>query len=93
MAATVALSVVLIQVPVLARALSLEPLHVDDWAIAAAGSVTVAVLLLLFQVGSLEKESATGVRTSARDIGRQGRRDQSEGSNQASRAAGDMRRP
>ncbi|MEZ4398464.1 MAG: cation-transporting P-type ATPase [Kofleriaceae bacterium] len=38
-AATVASTVALIQVPALARALHLSPLHLDDWGLAVAGAV------------------------------------------------------
>lgn len=41
---TVALSVVLIQVPALARLLHLTPLHLDDWAMAGAGALAAALL-------------------------------------------------
>lgn len=50
-AGTIALSVLLMQVPSLARALHLAPLHNDDWAIAAIGSLFVGVLPLLFDYG------------------------------------------
>ena len=47
-AGTIGLSLVLTQVPSLASALHLEPLHADDWAIAGIGSLLVGVLPLLF---------------------------------------------
>jgi Ca2+-transporting ATPase len=47
-AATIGLSLVLTQVQPLATALHLEPLHLDDWVIAAIGSLLVGVLPLLF---------------------------------------------
>jgi Ca2+-transporting ATPase len=43
----VALSAVLVQVPVLARLLHVQPLHLDDWALALAGSLAAASLPLL----------------------------------------------
>jgi Ca2+-transporting ATPase len=46
--ATVALSVLLVQTPALAARLHLEPLHLDDWAVAVAGGLlAVAVPLAL----------------------------------------------
>ena len=47
-AGTIGLSLVLTQVPSLASALHLEPLHADDWAIAGIGSLLVGVFPLLF---------------------------------------------
>lgn len=47
-AGTIGLSLVLTQVPSLASALHLEPLHADDWAIAGIGSLLVGALPLLF---------------------------------------------
>jgi Ca2+-transporting ATPase len=47
-AGSIGLSLVLTQVPSLASALHLEPLHLDDWAIAALGSLLVGVLPLSF---------------------------------------------
>jgi len=41
---TVALSVILIQVPAPARLLHLTPLHLDDWAMAGAGALAAALL-------------------------------------------------
>jgi P-type Ca2+ transporter type 2C len=43
-ALTVVSTIVLVQVPPLARMLHLEPLHVMDWAVALAGSVLAALL-------------------------------------------------
>ena len=48
-AATIGLSLVLTQVRPLAGALHLEPLHLDDWAIAGAGSLLVGALPLLLE--------------------------------------------
>jgi len=45
---TIALSITLTQIPSLAGALHLVPLHADDWAIAAIGSVLVGLLPRLF---------------------------------------------
>jgi Ca2+-transporting ATPase len=47
-AGTIGLSLALTQVPSLASALHLEPLHADDWAIAGIGSLLVGVIPLLF---------------------------------------------
>jgi hypothetical protein len=47
-AGSMGLSLVLTQVPSLASALHLEPLHADDWAIAGIGSLLVGVFPLLF---------------------------------------------
>ena len=44
---TVASTIVLVQVPLLARLLHLEPLHVMDWAVALVGSVLAALLARL----------------------------------------------
>lgn len=43
-AATVALSLLLVQVPALAHYLHLRPLHADDWLVAAAGGLLAALL-------------------------------------------------
>lgn len=43
-AATIGLSLLLVQVPALAQYLHLRPLHADDWLVAAAGGL-LAVLL------------------------------------------------
>lgn len=51
-AATVLLSLVLIQTPGLSRPLHVEPLHLDDWAGAALGSLLAAVPLLGRRGGS-----------------------------------------
>ena len=48
-AATIGLSLMLTQVRPLAAALHLEPLHVDDWALAGAGSLLAGSLPLLFE--------------------------------------------
>jgi Ca2+-transporting ATPase len=48
-AGTIGLSVVLTQVQPLARGLHLEPLHADDWAIAAFGSLLAGALPLLLE--------------------------------------------
>jgi len=47
-ASSIGPSLVLTQVPSLANALHLEPLHADDWAIAGIGSLLADVLPLLF---------------------------------------------
>lgn len=47
--ATFASSILLIQTPMLARALHLQPLHLDDWGVAIAGSVFAASLPLTFE--------------------------------------------
>lgn len=47
-AGSIGLSIVLLQVPSVARALHLEPLHADDWTIAALGSLIVGGVPLLF---------------------------------------------
>jgi Ca2+-transporting ATPase len=62
-AGSIGLSLVLTQVPSLASALHLEPLHLDDWAIAAMGSLLVGVLPLLFDY----------MRSMRRHVGRGGR--------------------
>ena len=51
-AGTIALSLALIQLPSLASALHLEPLHADDWTIAAIGSLLAGVCPLLFDYAS-----------------------------------------
>jgi Ca2+-transporting ATPase len=43
-AATIGLSLILVQVPVLAHYLNLHPLHLDDWLIAMGGGLLAAVL-------------------------------------------------
>ena len=43
-AATIGLSLLLVQVPALAQYLHLRPLHADDWLIAAAGGLLAALL-------------------------------------------------
>jgi hypothetical protein len=45
---TLASTVLIIQTPVLAIALHLEPLHVEDWGVALVGSADAAGLLLMF---------------------------------------------
>jgi Ca2+-transporting ATPase len=62
-AGSMGLSLVLTQVPSLASALHLEPLHADDWAIAGIGSLLVGVFPLLFDYG----------RAPRRHVGRGGR--------------------
>lgn len=62
-AATIGLSLVLTQVPSLARALHLEPLHADDWVIAGIGSLLVGAFPLLFDYA----------RSKRRHLGRGGR--------------------
>ncbi|HEX7020811.1 MAG TPA: hypothetical protein VF159_12405, partial [Gemmatimonadaceae bacterium] len=51
-AATVALTITLTQVPALARALGLAPLHLDDWAMAVTGSVAAAAVVWVWQAAS-----------------------------------------
>jgi Ca2+-transporting ATPase len=46
--ATVVFSIILIQTAVLAQAFHLQPLHLQDWGVAVAGSLVVASLPLLF---------------------------------------------
>jgi Ca2+-transporting ATPase len=45
--ATVTLTIALVQIPALAARLHLEPLHADDWAAAAAASLTTGAVLAL----------------------------------------------
>jgi Ca2+-transporting ATPase len=45
--ATLAISVLLIQTPVLARLLHLSPMHADDWLLSLGGGLAVALLALL----------------------------------------------
>jgi Ca2+-transporting ATPase len=60
-AATIGLSLVLTQVPSLASALHLEPLHTDDWAIAGIGSLLVGAFPLLFDfAGSTRRHVGHG---------------------------------
>ena len=75
---TIGLSLVLTQVPSLASALHLEPLHIDDWAIAAIGSLLVGVLPLLFDYArSMPRHAGRGggpaprmLPTPARSVGK-----------------------
>ena len=62
-AATIALSLVLMQVRPLAAALHLDSLHADDWAIAGGGSLVVGALPLLYEYA----------RSMRRHVGRGGR--------------------
>lgn len=57
---TVVTSVLLTQVPPLAAALDLEPLHVDDWAIATAGSIVAAALIWLSHMAGAKRTRQTG---------------------------------
>ena len=60
-AIAVGLSLVLTQVPSLANALHLEPLHADDWAIAGIGSLCVGIAPLLFDdVRSIRRHAVRG---------------------------------
>ncbi len=47
-AASVASMVILVQIPVLAELLHVEPLHLDDWAVAAAAGAVPAAIASLF---------------------------------------------
>jgi Ca2+-transporting ATPase len=47
-AASVASVVILVQIPVLAELLHVEPLHLDDWAVAAVGGFVPAAIASLF---------------------------------------------
>lgn len=57
-AATLALAVLLVQTPFVARLLHLEPLHLDDWMLAIAGGLLAALVLVI--------SSPDGRRTRAR---------------------------
>jgi hypothetical protein len=47
--ATMAVSIVVTQTPVLARALHLAPLHGDDWGLAIAAAATVGIVTARFR--------------------------------------------
>ena len=66
---TIGLSVVLTQVPSLASALHLKPLHADDWTIAGIGSLLVGILPLLFDYAQARRRQVGRVST-ARESGR-----------------------
>jgi Ca2+-transporting ATPase len=64
---TLASTVLIIQTPVLAVALHLEPLHVEDWGIALAGSAVAAGLLLMFGwTARRDRAGAGGCRPAGR---------------------------
>jgi Ca2+-transporting ATPase len=55
---TVAMSVILTQIPALAAALDLEPLHADDWALATAASLAAAAVVWVSQRAVLRRRAA-----------------------------------
>ena len=65
-AGTVALSLVLVQTPALARLLHLEPLHAGDWALAGAVGAGVAALVLALDGGARRAYTPGGSRGRAR---------------------------
>lgn len=60
---TVATSIILTQVPALAAALDLEPLHVDDWALATAASLAAAAVVWVSQTMVLRRADPRTARS------------------------------
>jgi hypothetical protein len=64
---TVVLSLVLVQTPGLAALLHMHPLHLDDWATAAVGSVVAtAAPWLAGALGAAQRASGRNVSTGTR---------------------------
>jgi hypothetical protein len=66
-AATIVASVILIEVPIAARALGLSRLHADDWTVAAAGAALAAAMAAAGTPG--HRRPAWGPRDRGRDLG------------------------
>jgi len=60
---TIVLSLVLVQVPALAAHLHVAPLHADDWALAAAGSLVVVAPLALHRLVGRRCQAGTSSRS------------------------------
>ena len=52
---TVAMSIILTQIPALAAVLDIEPLHMDDWALATAASLAAAGVVWVSQLVAIRQ--------------------------------------